>query len=400
MRGVGSAVLLAGLMVPLAAAADAESHRARMDWELAVHTTLLEAMDPILACGRPTLTRTPPPWLHVTLDIAPDGTRRSMSLSGPRSPRWLKRCLEETVPGSMPPHQDATARRVVRTLFYDDGLAEDGFPGPQRLRVPFLLGGVPEQGVAGVSRADLEELEVLEEGEEEEDNDHLRLEATSFVLTANAAVRDLQRRFWLQGLRDAIEARRESLGACGVVGRMTLGVDGEGVVVLMSPENPCAAEVVASVSLTASPDGTPGRLALHLEEGALTRAEWPGDEDVLLSKADEEMVLLARDRAGPATSDCYATGINQPFKAAWAGDMVVGVVVGSAGEVSMVLTAGELAGGSFARCVERAHQRLGFPAPKDGIPVLVLAAYTFSTEEDIALSAPEPDLPEQTPEAE
>ena len=387
---IGGLVALAtGLARP--AQADPGAHQARADWELSLHAMLLEDLDPALACGVASFPHRPPPWVHLTLQVAPDGTRRGLRLDGPRVPRWLQRCLEETLPSALPPHEDTASRAAVRTLFFVDGLFEEGFPGPQRLRLPFLLGGRPEQGVAGMTLDDLVD-------EDSDDVETLRLQETSFVLSPDDALADLRRRLWLQALRNELEDRSEALTACGFAGRLAIGLDGAGLPALREPDDPCVVELVAGLRLPASPDGTPGRLALHFAAGTFQRTEWPGDQDVLLSEEDEAMVMLARDRAGAATSECYSRGISQPFQRVWGGELVVGVVVGSAGEVSDVLTAGELAGSPFSRCVEEAHEPLGFPAPKDGIPVLLLVRYEFAVSDPTAATLPGASASGQAPE--
>lgn len=356
----------------------------RADWELAVHTQLLEQLDASLACIDRSRGRPVPPWLHLTLQVAPDGLRESLSISGFDAPHWLQRCITSAVPSAFPAHGGPSARTAVRTLFFDDGLAEDGFPGPQRLRLPLLLGGKPEKGLAG---ADLEAVLA-------DDSDLPRLPGTSFVLTPEDALLDLRRRLWLQDLRDAIEQRRSGLLACGTMGFFAVGVSGEGQATLRIPDDSCSGEVIRGIDLRPSPDGAPGRLALHLTSDGLQRAEWPSDADVLLSEPDEVMVLLAKERAAPATSECYSRALSQPFRGNWSGQLSVGVVVGTAGEVSEVLTAGELAGGSFARCVAEAHEVLGFPAPKDGVPILLLVRYDFAVDDEfnaLALPGQEPD---------
>ena len=382
--------LAAGLAWP--AQAEPGDHEARADWELSVHATLLEDLDPALACGVVSFPHRPPPWVHLTLQVDPDGTRRALRLDGPRVPRWLQRCLEDALPSTLPPHEDSAPRAAVRTLFFVDGLVEEGFPGPQRLRLPFLLAGRPEQGVAGMT------LDDLVDGKSDA-VETPRLQETSFVLSPDDALADLRRRLWLQALRSELEDRREALEACGFAGRLAIGLDGAGVPALQEPDDPCVVELVAGLRLPASPDGTPGRLALQFKDGTFQRTEWPGDQDVLLSEEDEAMVMLARDRAGPATSACYSRGISQPFQKVWGGELVVGVVVGSAGEVSDVLTAGELAGSPFSRCVEEAHEPLGFPAPKDGMPVLLLVRYVFAVNDPTAATLPGASASGQAPES-
>ncbi len=386
----GLVAIVAGLARP--AQADPNAHQVLADWELSVHATLLEDLDPALACGVATFPHPPPPWVHLTLQVAPDGTRTGLRLDGPRVHRPLQRCLEESLPSALPPHDDDAPRVAVRTLFFLDGLVEEGFPGPQRLRLPVLLGGRPERGVAGMTLDDLvdEESDVVETP---------RLQETSFVLSPDDALADLRRRLWLQALRNELEDRSKALAACGFAGRLAIGLDGAGLPALREPDDPCVAELVAGLRLHASPDGTPGRLALQFADGTFQRAEWPGDQDVLLSEEDETMVMLTRNRAGPATSECYSRGISQPFQKVWGGQLVVGVIVGSAGEVSDVLTAGELAGGPFARCVKEAHEPLGFPAPKDGVPVLLLVRYVFAVNDPTAAPLPGASASGQAPKS-
>ncbi len=134
--------VLAGLLLgapPAAATPGGLGERAT--WELAVHTALLEGLDAPLRCPEARPLRPIPPWLHLFIDVAPDGARVALTVDGLATPRWLVRCLGETLPSSLPGHGDETPRRVVRTLFFDDGLAEDGFQGPQRLRLPLLIEG-------------------------------------------------------------------------------------------------------------------------------------------------------------------------------------------------------------------------------------------------------------------
>jgi len=357
---------------------------ASADWELAVHTLLLEELDSSLACATQSRGRPVPPWLHLTFRVAPDGQREAFSAEGIDAPGWLRRCLNSTVPVTFPAHDEETPRTTVRTLFFDDGLAEDGFPGPQRLRLPLLLQGKPEKGLAGADFS----------AALENDSDRARLPATSFVLTPEDALLDLRRRLWLQNVRDAMELRRPALLACGAQGHLAVGVTGAGQATLQTQNDGCAGEVVREIVLSPAPDGAPGRLALYLTSKGFQRAEWPSDQGVLLSEADEVMVLRAKERAATATSECYARALSRPFRGHWSGQLSVGVVIGTAGEVSDVLTTGELAGGSFATCVADAHAILGFPAPKDGMPILLLVRYDFSVDENLdAVSLPEPDQP-------
>jgi len=369
-------------------------HQGNTAWQLAVHAALLEHLDDALACGQPTYFRLPPAWVHLSADVSKDGTRGPLVVEGPlgTAPRYLVRCLDRALPRQLPEHPGGN--RFVRTLAFESGLAEEGFPGPQALRAPLLLGGEPDRAVAGLV------LDSSDEAEEEEE-DLPRLEESAFVLSAADAVTDLRRRFWLQGLRDALEKRAGALAGCGVDGLLAVGLSPDGTAALRVPEdNACAAEQVAQIRLTHAPDGTPGRLAVHVTPDGLVRAEWPGDQDVLLGEADEEMVNLARDRAGPATSNCYADALGTPFKPAVAGELLIGVVLGSAGEAGDVLVSGELSEGRFARCVADAHRSLVLPAPKDGVPVLLLVRYVFDPATFIdpaGLNGSEPPTPAQSP---
>lgn len=366
---------------------DIAVHQGKMAWQLAVHAALLEHLDAALLCGEPTYFRTPPTWVHLSADVAADGTRGPLSVRGPMgtAPRYVTRCLDRALPTDLPPPPGPA--RFVRTLTFESGLAEEGFPGPQALRAPLLLGGEPDKTVAGLT---------LDPSESDEDDEDLpRLEESAFVLTAADAVTDLRRRFWLQGMRDALEERADALAACGVDRLLAVGITPDGTASLRVPEdNACAAEQIAGIRLAPAPDGTPGRMAVHLTPLGLVRAEWPGDQDVLLGEADEAMVNLARDRAGPATSNCYADALGAPFQRALTGELLVGVVLGSAGEAGDVLVAGPLDKGAFARCVANAHRSLALPAPKDGIPVLLLVRYVFDPAEFIGRESP---TPEQTP---
>jgi|GEM_PF-5099590 len=347
------------------------AHEARAAWELAVHTALLKQLDPVLACGPEGQGRNGPPWLHLTFDVRPDGSRSALRTSGLAAPSWLRRCLEGAVPSRVTPHADPADRTVVRTLFLQDGLAEEGFPGPQRLRIPLLLDGAPDAALSGV---------VLRPSNEPPTAEPRRLTHSSFVLSPGEALMDLRRRLWLQALRDEVHARLPELRGCGLAGRVAVGIDGRGHASLVAPDDACGAGLIAEIQLHPSPDGAPGRLALDVQPDSVTRAEWPGDGDVLLSVEDEAMVVLAKERASTATADCYARLVSTPFRSAWSGELLVGVVVGSAGEAGDVLTDGGEAVAAFARCVADAHRPLGFPAPKDGVPVLLLVNYVFSVE--------------------
>ena len=60
--------LAAGLAWP--AQAEPGDHEARAHWELSVHATLLEDLDPALACGVVSFPHRPPPWVHITLQAS------------------------------------------------------------------------------------------------------------------------------------------------------------------------------------------------------------------------------------------------------------------------------------------------------------------------------------------
>lgn len=346
-----------------AAAATVEELAARQDWQLRAHETLLGSLDAALRCGE---RGDPPRWVHLRMQVAPDGAREDLDTG--EAPRLLHRCLDEALPRSLP--APGEERSLVRTLFFDFGFASDGFPGPQQLRAPLLLDGAVASRLHGVALGPLP----AEDAPPPE-----RLERSVFVDTAREAAVDLRRRFWLQGLLDAVTERASVLRACGGDSLLLLEVAPDGAVTA-GPE-PCWSEALTEVRLPPSPNGAPGRIALALTEDGLVRADWPGQEDEVLSEADEAMVLAAMDRAGPATAVCWADELDRHlFRKRPRGELRVGVVVGSAGEAAQVLTDGELAGGRFAECVAEAHRQLGFAPPKDATPVLVLVRYGFAPE--------------------
>ena len=339
-------------------------------WQLALHETLVEHLDELLACRPPLPEHLVPAWVHLTVGVGAEGRVETVELVpqyAPPGPKLLG-CLDRAVRAITLPAPPAPSS-FVRTLFLEDGLAEDGHPGVQRLRLPLLVGGVPMQAIVGL---ELDAIRGLPDGDERT--------TTAFVLDADQVMGDLRRRLWLQRIWDQLE--EADLPACGDARILVeVGADGAAGPPQSRGGSPDTAACLAKLDIGVgpAPDGQPVSVAASLQGGALHRALWPDAGPVpLLSAPDNAMVAAVRARAERGVQVCYSEALDEPRSGPLRGGLSVGLVIGSVGEVLAAHTGGELAGHSLATCVAGVHQRLEFPAPVDGGVVVLSIEYSFS----------------------
>jgi hypothetical protein len=342
-------------------------------WQLSVHETLVEHLDRLLACRPPLPEHLVPAWVHLTVGVGAEGLVQAVDLApqyAPPGPK-LRRCLERTVRSITFPTPPAPSS-FVRTLFLEDGLAEDGRPGVQRLRLPLLVGGAPMDTVVGL---ELEAMRGLPDGDQRT--------TTAFVLNADQVMDDLRRRLWLQRIWDQLE--EADLPTCGADdARIRLEVDANGTAgppQIRGGSRDTAACLKSGLNISAgpAPDGEPTSVSASLHEGTVRRALWPDGGPVpLLSAPDNAMVDAVRARAERGVQVCYSEALDEPQGRVLAGTLSMGLVIGSVGEVLSVHTGGELRQHSLASCVVAVHERLEFPAPVDGGVVVLSIDYAFS----------------------
>lgn len=364
-------LLLAALAPLLLGAADRDA------WQLAVHETLVEHLDPLLACRPPLPEHLVPAWVHLTITVDSEGAVTAVGQTPQHPPRGkrLERCLERTLRSVAFPAPPRGGMSVVRTLFLEDGLPEDGRPGLQRVRLPLLVDGAPERAVVDL---DLDAIAGAPDGEV--------LAESVFVLEADQVVPDLRRRLWLQRVRDRVR-RSTAIPSCPPGGaRLRVEVAPDGTVgaleVRGSEETRRCLQERFVLAEDPSPDGAGAtvvvavrtdRSGIHVEP-----AVWEGEPVPLLSPADQAVVNAVRARAQRGVSVCYSESLEErPGRPPQVGTLDVGVVIGSVGEVQAALTGGELADTTLASCVARVHERLEFPAPLDGGTVVLSLTYAF-----------------------
>ena len=350
-------------MNPILLAAAVAAFAADDAWQVAAHETLVEHLDPLLACSPSLPEHLAPAWVHLTLAVDASGAVTDVALRPQHRPpgRRLVRCLERTL-GALAFPPPPGARTLVRTLFLVDGLPDEGRPGLQRVRLPLLVGGAPEETIADL---DLTTIRDSPDGDQ--------LEATAFVVDVNQVLPDLRRRLWLQRALDQLADATET---CARGTRLAVTLTPDGAVTALSTP-PCVA--MTRVAPGPSPDGAPATLSVTRGEAGLLRSGAPVTGDVpTLSAADTAMVEAVRKRAQRGVSVCYSESLEEmPGRPPQVGELDVGVVIGSVGEVLQVPTGGALGGTSLADCVAEVHRRLEFPAPVDGGLVVLSLTYRF-----------------------